>query len=71
MHVVVDTVAVFKNDVLVNLNRRFSIGVEKQTQMMVVHQNILSTVILKNYKLYNGNVRLHLATPEICQARNL
>ena len=42
----------------------------KQIQMMVVHQNILSAVMLKNYKLSNGNVRLHLETPEICQTRN-
>ena len=41
-----------------------SIGVEKQIQMMVVHQNILSNVMLKNYKLSNKNVRLQLATPE-------
>ena len=47
-----------------------SIGVEKQTQMMVVHQNILSSVMLKNDTLSNGNVRLQLATPEICQIRN-
>ena len=31
---------------------------------------ILSTVMLNNDKLCKGNVRLHLATPEICQARN-
>ena len=36
---------------------------EKQTQVMVVLQNIVSTVMLKNYKLSNGNVRLHLTTP--------
>ena len=47
-----------------------SIEVEKQTHMMLVHQNILSTVMLKNVKLSYGNVRLHLAIPEICQARN-
>ena len=34
-------------------------------------QNILSTVMLKNDKLSDRNVRLHLATAEICQARNL
>ena len=39
--------------------------------MTVVLQNMLSSVMLKNYKLSNGNVRLHLAAPEICQARNL
>ena len=48
-----------------------SIGVEKQTQIMVVHKNILSTVMLKNDKLCNGNVRLNLARPEICLARIL
>ena len=44
------------------------IGVEKQTQMMVVHQNILSTVMLKNHILSNGNVRSVpvLTIPEIC-----
>ena len=42
----------------------FSIGVEKQTQMMVVLQNILSSVMLKNDKLDNGNVRLYMAIPE-------
>ena len=31
---------------------------EKQTQVMVAHQNILCTVMLKN-------VKFHLATPEI------
>ena len=40
------------------------------TKMTVVRQNILSIVMLKTDKLYNGNVRLQLATPEICQARN-
>ena len=43
-----------------------SIGVEKQTQMMVVHQKILSAVMLKHIKLCYGNARFHLATPEIC-----
>ena len=43
-----------------------SIGVKKQTQMMVVHQNILSIVMLKNVKLFYGIVRFQLATPEIC-----
>ena len=43
-----------------------SIGVETQTQMMVVYQNILSTVMLKNAKLSYGNVRFHLATTERC-----
>ena len=41
-----------------------SVGVEKQTQMMVVHQNIMSNVMLKYDKLSNGNFRLQLATPE-------
>ena len=40
---------------------------ETETQMMVVHQNILSTIMLKNDELSIGNVSLHLATPEICQ----
>ena len=39
--------------------------------MAVVCQNILSTVMPENDKLANGNVRFQLATPEICQARNL
>ena len=39
--------------------------------MSVIRQNILSTIMLKNGKLSNGNVRLHLAKPEICQARKL
>ena len=39
--------------------------------MTVVRQNILSNVNPENDKLSNGNVRLHLAIPEICQARNL
>ena len=39
--------------------------------MTVVRQNILSTIMLKNVKLSYGNLRLHLATPEIFQARNL
>ena len=43
-----------------------SIEVEKQTQMMLVHQNILIIVMPKNVKLSNGNVRLQLATAEIC-----
>ena len=38
---------------------------------MVERQNILSTIMLKNVKLSNENVRLQLATPEICYARNL
>ena len=42
-------------------------GVEKQTQMLVVPQNILSNVMLKNVKLCYENVRLPM---EICQARN-
>ena len=39
--------------------------------MTVVRQNIMSTVMLKNDKLSNEIVRLHLATPEICQAKIL
>ena len=38
---------------------------------MVVRQSILSTIMQKNVKLFYGNVRLHLATPEIVWARNL
>ena len=34
-------------------------------------QNVLSTIMLKYIKLSNENVRLQLATSEICQARNL
>ena len=37
---------------------------------MHVRENILKTVMLKNDKLSNGNATLHLATPEIRQARN-
>ena len=37
-----------------------SIGVQKQTQMLVVHQNILSSVMLKNGKLSDGNVSWQL-----------
>ena len=43
-----------------------SITVEKQTQMMVVHQKILSSIMLKKVKLFYGNVRFQLA---ICLAR--
>ena len=32
---------------------------------MVVHQNVLSTIMLKNVKLFNGKVGLHLVTPRI------
>ena len=60
-----DTVDAFKNHVL-----EVSIGVKKQTQMMVVLENILSSVMLKNVKLSYGSVRFHLATPEICYASN-
>ena len=56
-----DTVGVFKKPCVVDV----SIGVYKQTQMMVVYQNILSTVMLKNDKLSYGNVRFQLETPEI------
>ena len=38
------------------------IGVEKQTQMTAVHQNILSTVLLKHVKLSYGNGKFHLET---------
>ena len=47
-----------------------SIGVDEQSQMMLVRQKMLSTIMLKNDKLSNGNVRLQLTTPEICQASN-
>ena len=42
-----------------------------QVHIILVAQNILSIVKLKNVKVFNENVRLHLATPEICQVRNL
>ena len=48
-----------------------SIGVGKQTHIMFEHRKILNMLMLKVVKLSYGNVRLHLATPEICQARNL
>ena len=38
---------------------------------MAERQNVLSTIMLKNVKLSNEYVRLHLTTPEICQPRNL
>ena len=34
---------------------------QSQTQIMVEHENILSTVMLKNDKLANGKFRLHMA----------
>ena len=40
------------------------------TQMMVVRQNVLTTIMLKNVKLANGNVRLRLETPEIYRTIN-
>ena len=40
------------------------------TQTMVVRQNILSNLLLKNDKLSNEDVRLQLAIPEICQTTN-
>ena len=40
-------------------------------QMTNVRQNILSMIMLKNVKLCNGNIRLHLATPNIYKARNI
>ena len=39
--------------------------------MMVVLQNILSTIMLKYVQLLDENVKLHMAASEICQARNL
>ena len=39
--------------------------------MTVVRQNILSSVMIKIDKLSYGNVKFHLATPEIFKARNL
>ena len=38
---------------------------------MVERQNVLSMNMLKNVKLSNENVSSHMATPEICWARNL
>ena len=38
----------------------------KTTQLRVERQNVLSTIMLKNVKLSNENVRLYLATPKIC-----
>ena len=58
-----DTVEAFKNYVL----EVFQSEWEKQIPMMVVHQNILTTVMLQNDKLSNGAGRLHLAMPEIFQ----
>ena len=57
-HPPADIVGVLKNYVLEVSQPEW----KKQTQMMVVHQNILSTAVLKNDKLSNGNLRLHLAT---------
>ena len=56
-----DTVGVFKNK-----GFEVSTGVEKPTQMMVVHQNIMTTVMIKFVKLSYGNVIFHLGIPEIC-----
>ena len=39
--------------------------------MMIERQNVLSTIMLKYFKLCNANVRLRRAIQEICQARNL
>ena len=47
-----------------------SIREAKQTEMMAIHQNIPSIVILKIYKLANGNVRFQLAAPDLCETRN-
>ena len=33
---------------------------------MVERQNVLSTIMLKNIKLSNEHVRLHLTTTEMC-----
>ena len=44
---------------------------KQTTQMAAVRQNILITVMLKNDKISNGYVRLHLPAPEICQTRKL
>ena len=35
-------------------------------QIMVVRQNVLSTIMLQNVKLSNENIKLQLGTPEIC-----
>ena len=43
-----------------------SIEVEKQAQIMLVYQNILSTIMLKNVNLFNGKLGFHLATADIC-----
>ena len=40
-----------------------------KTTTNVVHQNILSTVMVKNVKLSYGKVRFHQATPEIKRNR--
>ena len=60
-----DTVEAFKNHVL-----EVSQSEWENTQIMVLPQSILSIGMLKSEKFSNGNVRLNLATPEICQARN-
>ena len=41
-----------------------------KTHSMVVHQNILSTVMLKTVKLSYENARFRLSTPDISQVRN-
>ena len=41
-----------------------STGVEKQTQMMVVRPNGVSTIMHKNAKLSYKNYKLQLAAPE-------
>ena len=38
---------------------------------MVERHNAMSTIMLKNVKLSYQNVRLALATPEMCQYRSL
>ena len=57
-----DIVVVFKDHVLEVSQSEW----KKPTQMMVVHQNILGTIMLKNDKLFHGNIRFQLAIPEIC-----
>ena len=39
--------------------------------MMIVSQNVLSTIMLIHIELLNGNIRWHLEMLEICHARNL
>ena len=39
--------------------------------IVVVRQNVLSTIMLKKFKLSNGNVRLRLAILSVSDARNI